>query len=218
MTVEITRGPTVLLGDGLYFDLLAPSAVGMTVEDYAWGLASKNRFLGQTRLARHLSLAGQVDDLPPQRCLYNVAQHCCLMADKMLSDGCSAEQCFEGLMHESDEIVWHDFVSPSKRLLPQEVKDLIRRAGDAIDSWFGVNSNHKDLVKAYDMRMLVTEKRDLQPHAGSVEWEHVEGVEPFSFSVYPWSPEYAAERFIALFHQLQSAREVEASARQIRHG
>lgn len=213
---DTPANPTVLLGDGLYFDFVAPSAVGMTIEDYAWGLAGKNRFLGQTRLAPHMTLLSP--GVGQDRCLYNVAQHCVLLAEQMLRDGCTAEQCFEGLMHESDEIVWTDFPSPAKRLLPPEVKDLIKRAGDAIDSWFGVNASHKDLVKLYDMRMLVTEKRDLQPHAGTVEWEHAKDIEPFSFHVYPWPPEYSVERFIALFHHLNDLREIQAFTREHQHG
>lgn len=182
-------GPTILLGDGSYFDFVDCDASAMTLEDYAWGLATKFRFAGQTRYAL-------ADGRLGPRCAYSVAQHCVRMAAQMISDG-HGLAAFEGLMHESDEVVWPDFPSPAKSLLPPEIKALLRRAGDAIDRKFGVTSEHKALVKQYDLRMLATERRDLMPQGAGDAWPILAGYEPFSFRIADcWSPEYAAAMFM----------------------
>lgn len=177
-------GPTILMGDGMYFDFVDCDASGMTIEDYAWGLASNNRFRGQTRLPTR------------NRCLYNVAQHCVLLAWNMEADGHSHQAIYEGLMHESDEVAWPDIAGPAKTLLPDEVKALIRRAGARIDQQFGVTSEFKDLVKQYDIRMLATEKRDLMPHSGADRWAWTEGYEPFGCTILPWTAEASADQFV----------------------
>lgn len=182
-------GPTILMGDGLYFDFEAPDATGMTIEDYAWGLAASNRFRGQTR--------------NNGRALYNVAQHCVLLAIAMYEAGHTKEAVYQGLMHESDEVVWGDIPGPAKELLPPEVRELIKRAGDAIDRQFKVGHDHKDLVKHFDLRMLATEKRDLMAHAAAEEWQHTGGAEPFPFMIDPWEPEIAVARFVNAYFWLR---------------
>ncbi|MFX8389523.1 hypothetical protein ABTL55_19885, partial [Acinetobacter baumannii] len=74
-----------------------------------------------------------------------------------------------------------------------ETRALIKRSGDAIDLWFGVETNFKNLVKQYDIRMLATEKRDLMPHATD-KWGMTSGYEPFCFEITPWDAEYSVER------------------------
>lgn len=192
--IQRVKGPTILMGDGLYFDFEVPDATGMTIWDYAWGLATAIRFRGQTRDWQH------------KRCAYNVAQHCVLMAREMHFAGCTPEQVYEGLMHESDEVAWGDIPGPAKLLLPPEAKALIKRAGDAIDLRFGVTHNHKDLVKQYDIRMLATEKRELMPNAAKDEWSFTEGYEPFSFTIEPWNIERSAEEFVNTYYRMRSAR------------
>ena len=185
-------GPTILMGDGAYFDFECPDASGMTIEDYAWGLASNARFRGQTRLPSG------------KRCLFNVAQHCVVLAWQMEADGHSPAAVYEGLMHESDEVPWGDFPGPAKVLLGADTKALIKRAGDAIDRHFGVTGQFKDLVKQYDIRMLATEKRDLMPHSGAHSWSWTRGYEPFEFQLFPWTAEAAAEEFVSAYHHYRS--------------
>lgn len=180
------------MGDGIYFDFEAPDATGMTVEDYAWGLASNARFRGQTRVRNG-------DGSPGARCLYNVCQHVVLLADQMWRDGHMLEAVYQGLMHESDEVPWPDFPGPAKPLMHPETRALIKRSGDAIDHWFGVGTEFKDLVKRYDIRMLATEKRDLMPHVGTDRWAWTHGYEPFQFRIEPWDAEYSVERFLSLY-------------------
>lgn len=194
-------GPTILMGDGLYFDFEDMDATGMTVEDYAWGLASANRFRGQTR-ERIPDVFGVVGP----RVLYNVCQHVVMLARQMRADWHSVEAVYQGLMHESDEVPWGDIPGPAKALMPAEMKALIKRSGDAIDRRFRVGTEHKNLVKQYDLRMLATEKRDLMPHAGADEWSHTEGYGPFNFRITCWAPDVAVQEFRKLFHELECAR------------
>lgn len=187
-------GPTMQLGDGSYFDFAAPEATDMTIEDYAWGLASANRFRGQTRQRN-------ADGTWPRR-LYNVCQHVVLLTEQLLLDGYGPEIAFEGLMHESDEVPWGDFVGPAKALIPTDFRKEIKRSGDAIDAHFGVTHANKDLIKMYDIRMLATEKRDLMPLSHSHDWGSLLGYEPFDFEISCWDADKSTGLFLALFHSL----------------
>ena len=192
-------GPTILLGDGSYFDYVSCDASEMTLGDYIWGLATKARFSGQTRYRADV---GDECSLGP-RCMYVVAQHCVLMAQQMLDDGHSPEAAFEGLMHESDEVVWPDFPSPAKSLLPPEVRQMVKQAGAAIDQRFQVTRNHTALVKQYDLRMLATERRELMPQGGDDRWPVLDGYEPFPWRIACWTPEQAERRFSFLYIALR---------------
>lgn len=156
------------------------------------------RFSGQTREA-----VGP-NRVPGRRMLYFVAQHCVLLARQMARCGHSATAVYQGLMHESDEVVWGDFPSPAKSLLPAELRALIKCSGHAIDARFEVGHGHHALVKRYDLRMLATEKRDLMPYANCDAWRAISGIEPFDFVIDPWPADEAARRFIEFYHQVRS--------------
>lgn len=192
-------GPTMLMGDGSYFDFIDCDAAQMTLEDYAWGLATKARFNGQTRYP----CDDWRDGGNGSRCMYVVAQHCVLMAEQMLRDGHPPVVAFEGLMHESDEVVWPDFPSPAKSLLPLYLKDLIEQAGDRIGQQFGATFQWKAVIKQYDLRMLVTEKRHLMPQGSADRWPILEGYAPFDFRIACWAPDFAAARFVEVYHKLR---------------
>lgn len=187
-------GHGVPLGDGSYFDYLAPDVSGMTIHDYAWALAGNARFRGQTR-------NGSGDG---ERCLYSVCQHCVLLARHMLDDGHGAQAAFEGLMHESDEIAWPDFPTPVKPLMPPELHLLIATSRDAINAHFAVPRDHKRLVKEYDLRMLATEKRDLMPLTRADQWMLLADVQPFEDEIFPWPPIMAVQNFIHYFELLRA--------------
>jgi len=192
-------GPTILMGDGSYFDFEAPETTTMSIEDYAWGLASNNRFRGQTRYLTEEGVG--------PRCLYNVCQHVVLLAEQMLRDDQAPDAVYEGLMHESDEVPWPDIAGPAKQMLPQEARDIINRSGEGIDRHFGVTHRHKPLIKQYDLRMLATEKRELMPHSGSDRWAWIRGYEPFDFRISCWAPEKAVGEFLHLYHSIRAELE-----------
>jgi hypothetical protein len=63
---------------------------------------------------------------------------------------------------------------------------------------FGLPLGEPQEVKAADMRLLVTEQRDLMVNAGP-EWYDVE---PLSEVIIPWSAEKAKEEFLKKFNAL----------------
>jgi hypothetical protein len=190
-------GPTILMGDGSYYDYEDPDSSQMTIEDYAWGLAGKTRFSSQTR-ARLLG---------GRRCLYSVAQHCVLMARHLIADGHGFKHAYAGLMHEGGEVVWGDLPGPAKILVP-EFKAREKRAERASFARWGVEMTDPALIKRYDLRMLATEKRDLMPQGAADEWANAEDAvgqvinEPFILPITPWPLEESASIFITEWEQL----------------
>ena len=188
-------GPTILMGDGSYFDYDAPELTTMTIRDYAWGLCTP-RFRCQTRLRSNW-----------QRCLYYVVQHVVLMTEYMAADGHSREDCFAGLMHESDEVVFGDPPGPiGRRHLNLRNDRKLWAAG--IDAHFGVTCPHPDLIKRYDLRMLATEKRDLMPQGSNDVWPVEQDFSPFDAEIIPWSPEIGVARFLNLYRKFMPANPV----------
>ena len=190
-------GPTILMGDGAYFDYEAPEASPITIEDVAFGLAYTARFRGQTRALR---AAGK-------RCFYSVAEHCVRMTQAMLAEGCGERLALAGLMHELGEVPLGDLPSPAKMMLPA-FKALENRLEAALWEQFGLPSLTDDdvtVIKAFDLRMLATEKRDLM--TGSIpgdHWEMLGGFEPIATMwITPYRhPDLAAEAFLRLWNHL----------------
>jgi hypothetical protein len=196
--VSRITGPTILMGDGSYFDYLDPASSRLTIEDYAYALAYTCRFRGQTRSR----LQGG------RRVFYSVAEHCERLARHLIEDGHGRLHAYAGLMHESGEVVWGDMPGPAKPLVPG-FKDLERGAERAIGARFGVQMTDPVLIKRYDLCMLATEKRDLMPQSGAARWGNAEDCgdltpfEPFPAEIIPYGhPDEAAERFLALYHEL----------------
>jgi hypothetical protein len=184
-------GPTILMGDGSYFDFEDPASSQMTIDDYAWALAGTNRFRGQTRERGYFH----------RRCLYNVAQHCIVLAQHMLDDGHDRADALAGLMHEAGEVPWGDTPGPAKPLVP-DLKAREKRDDAIIRGLFGAQMRDPDLIKQYDLRMLATEKRDLMPHGAGEGWEWIRGFEPFPETIRPWRPEWAAAEFVRMYRHL----------------
>jgi uncharacterized protein len=190
--IRTVVGPTILMGDGSYFDYLNPHATTLSIEDYAWGLTSSERFSGQTRCRVQSN----------RRCLYYVSQHVVLLAEQMERDGHTKADCFAGLMHESDEVVFPDIASPAKTFLGS-AKPFIKSWGDAINLHLNVPVASHELIKTYDLRMLATEKRDLMPQGSMDDWQVLRNFPPFDFTIIPWpSPEHCVSRFLSTYERL----------------
>lgn len=190
-------GPTILMGDGAYFDYEAPETSAITIEDVAFGLAFTARFRGQTRALRATG----------NRVFYSVAEHCVRMAQEMIAEGYGERLALAGLMHELGEVPLGDMPSPAKMMLP-DFKALEKRLEAALWEQFDLPSLTEDdvrIVKAFDLRMLATEKRDLM--TGSIpgdRWEMLEGFQPFAaMTITPYfHPHLAAEAFLRLWGYL----------------
>ena len=193
---RVITGPTIMLGDGSYFDYLAPEATTMTLEDYAWGLC-KPRFSSQSR---HPDTG--------ERCLYFVVQHCCEGAVQLIQDGYSADVALAFLMHESDEMPTFDAPGPMKPLLGPDFKPFCKRIARGIDGYFRVPAADPDLLKRYDLRMLATEKRDLMPSAAGHDWSGQPGLDalndfgPFERKIVLLDASIAVAWFMGLYRTL----------------
>lgn len=195
--VRVASGPTILMGDGAYFDFDAPEQCAITIEDVAHGLAYTARFRGQTR-----RMTGD-----GRRVFYSVAEHCVRMAQQMEDHGFSRQARVFALMHELGEVPLGDLPSPAKWKLP-EFKALEKRCEAAIWANFGLppmSPGAAKLIKSYDLRMLATEKRDLMTGAiPGDQWEMLDGCVPFDdMTVKPYShPDVAADAFLLEWRRL----------------
>lgn len=151
---------------------------------------------------------------------YSVAQHCCLIADIILDDGLDAETAALGLLHDGHEYVWGDWTRPAQEGLAEIEAELYgdsrveaviaeakARTDRAIFKACGLpvpTSHRVRMVKAYDLRMLATER--LQLMAPSVRrWGAlVENAEPLRMrgGIRPWPIARAADEYRDRLRQL----------------
>ncbi len=131
------------------FDLAAPCAADVYIEDIVWGLGSLPRYVGQ---GRHF---------------YSVAEHSVLIAEYLARAGHSDQIVLGGLLHDSSEAYCGDPSAPLRRALPPEARDAMKalehRVERAICEKLGVPFDllHHAAVKDADTRILLDEKRTL---------------------------------------------------------
>lgn len=186
-TIRRATGPTILLGDGSYFDYADPESSEITIDDYAFGLAYEGRFAGQCYSRKLRS-----------RVYYSVAEHCTRFSYLV-----AAEHQYAALMHESGEPVCGDMVGPLKTLAP-DYKLVEKRCEAAIQKRFGVRITDPELIKLGDIRMWETERQQLT-RSDRDAWTSKVLVEPFNIEIIPWSPDRAAVNFIKRFYELAPA-------------
>ena len=167
--------PDILLQSGNFFNFLSPDDSIITIEDIAQGLANESRFNGQTRE------------------FYSVAQHSVLVSLIV-----PPEHALAGLLHDCSESVMKDIPKPLKRLLPdyQALEQTVERA---ILAKFGISLPLHPSIKAADLVMLATEKRDLMPANDHPEWP---SVEPITNIIEPLSPSDAKWVFLRRYRVL----------------
>ncbi|MGO7089419.1 hypothetical protein AB9E14_23375 [Rhizobium leguminosarum] len=180
-------GPTILLGSGTYFDFEDPESSEITIEDIAYGLAFEGRCAGQC-FSRILH----------RRVFYSVAQHCFLMSLIV-----PPELRLQALMHEVGEAVCGDMTAPLKSLNPS-FKAIEKRCEAAILNRFCITITDPVALKQADVRMLATERRDLLLWRGE-KWS-LNDIDPYDFEIIPWTPEQAAEAFLARYAELTNAQ------------
>ncbi|MFO1150980.1 MAG: metal-dependent phosphohydrolase [Alsobacter sp.] len=163
-------GPKILLYSGTYFDFLDPERSDLTIEDIAHGLSNICRFAGQCHR------------------FYSVAQHCVHMADLA-----EPPNGYAALMHDALESVVGDVSRPLKDLLP-DYRAIEARCEAAIFRRFAVPSPLPPEVKMLDMRMLITEQRQLMRNRD--DWDCTRGLEPLPLDIPVWDPEQAESEFM----------------------
>lgn len=146
------------------FDYLEPDPSQICLEDIAKHLSQINRFGGATRVP------------------YSVAQHCVLCADQA-----PLEAKFWALLHDAAEAYLVDVPAPVKHLL-HDYGPLEEIALRAICTAFEYDPTDevRKIVHEIDLRMLMTEKRDLKGPEPR-PWEiSLEDYPPYEKKVVPW--------------------------------
>lgn len=175
-TVRFIKGPTILLSTGAYFDYGDPENSAFTIEDIANGLAMTCRFGGQCR--RH----------------YSVAQHSWHMSYVV-----PPQDALAALMHDAAEAFVGDLPKPLKVLLP-EYKSIEIRIENAIFDRFRIARPLPASIKEADVRMLVTEQREVMHNRD--DWDYTRGREPYQFALPIWAPHEARAQFLGRFRDL----------------
>lgn len=177
---------------GVRFDPVRPTPDMVRIEDVAHALSNMCRFTGHVRkfysvaehsvrVARVVAEAREVTELvgPERRRLTRAA-----------------------LLHDASEAYLVDVPRPIKPLLGG-YKELEHHVQDTIGLRFGLSmTDFEDpIVKAADLVLLATEKRDLlgpPPDA----WGHL--LEPLPNVILPWEPYFAEQHFLSLYKELFS--------------
>lgn len=169
---------------GRQFWPLAPRVVDVDIEDIAHALSLQCRFTGHVRE------------------FYSVAQHCCLVAERV-----PKEDRLWALLHDAPEAYLIDLARPVK--LAPELKgyrDAEDRLMAIIAERFGLIGECPTSVKDADMRMLMTEAHALMKM-------HPQWLVDAPWTAYddggitPWSPRKAREIFLYQFDKHAPARD-----------
>jgi len=184
--------PWIQTRDGHIVDLLEPDLSDLTIEEVAHALARLNRFTGHTKVA------------------YSVAQHCVHASEQVdwaRATGPERLVRLAALLHDAHESVIGDISSPVKLAIRQlgggnALKRLDERMESAFWSRFGGGfvacANE---VKQVDLRLLVTERRDLLGDFEAQPWEV--DYEPFEDRISAWSIDIAEWKFLARYAELK---------------
>lgn len=182
MSTHPPMKPYILTATGKQFWFDDPKPEQICIEDIAFALANICRYTGHCRY------------------FYSIAQHS-YMASFIVPE----RFALEALLHDAAEAYICDINAPLKQLLP-DYKVIEERVERVIAEKFGISYPLSPTVKAADMRMLHTEKRDLMPHDPE-PWPSVQGHAPLSAPITPFGPEYAREAFMARYITLTSKQE-----------
>lgn len=183
--IKTRVGPTIITGSGGVFDYLDPDNSDLTIEDFAWGLASTGRFAGQC-----------VSQVTGKRVVYTVCEHSVRMSF-VVPPGHE----YDALMHEGGESTCGDMVGPLKSICP-DYKKVEKACGESALRRFKAPMRDPDLIKRYDIIMWATERRDLLPADPFGKRIDVPLLEE---RIVPWTADEAVERFMTRFRELAPA-------------
>lgn len=162
------------------FNLLAPRACDVSIEDIAHHLAAEPRFNGATRKP------------------YVVGQHSVLVAELV-----PPEDALAALLHDGPEAYCKDAHRPLKKLIERVYSPIEFRVWCAIATQFELALDLPESVKHADQVLLATEIRDLI-HPCDLRDEALAMLPmPLPREIEVWSAFEAEQAFLARFRELQ---------------
>lgn len=180
------------------FDLANPKAEDVRIEDISYALSNLCRFTGHCNR------------------FYSVAQHSIHVAELVAET--HPEWALAALLHDAEEAYIGDLSSPLKALIRElegreiltgislPINIAIRQRFD-LTEYVGMHA----AIKAADLKMLATERRDLMPESSAelaASWYAATGTagfEPCDWAI-PFYGEYVREAFLARFEQYGGKR------------
>jgi len=180
------RGDWLYTFSGRRVYLIDPRPGEIDLLDIAHALSQQCRFTGHTKQ------------------FYSVAEHCCRTHDAVAADRTTTEDigvlCSWALLHDAAEAYIGDMNRPLKRGCGdvgdrfQEVEEHLL---EVIAEKFMIPLPIPHAVELYDLRMLVTEARQVYdppaPWALEGFWSHIE---PLPTTLAFWAPREAEEQFM----------------------
>jgi 5'-deoxynucleotidase YfbR-like HD superfamily hydrolase len=178
-------GPLILTVGGRTLDVHHPLESAFDIEDIAHGLSNAARYNGHTRQ------------------FYSVAQHSVLVSHVV-----PPPFAFAGLLHDAAEAYLSDVAKPLKLLLP-DYNEAEERVETVLLRRFGLPARLPPHIKEADVRLLVTEQRDLMP-PGTDRWALEQGIRPLEHRIEPLPPEQARRQFLDRFRELAASVDLDA--------
>ncbi len=158
------------------------------VDDICWALSLQCRF------------SGHVEDH------YSVGQHSVICSDMV--DG-NDQTRFDALMHDASEAYLQDVARPLKEdvYFGQAYRGAEARVQRTISQVLGLTWPIPVAVKETDMRMCVTERRDLMPFHVPGSWDpDWEALAPYDIVIKAWTPRRTRREFMLRFDRLRRDR------------
>lgn len=176
-----TEDVWTLTYSGLNVSLLNPTPRMISIHDIAWSLSGMPRFNGHTVHGTR----------------YTVGQHSCLAHDMVAETTDCWKHRLWALLHDASEAYLPDMHSVLKQVMTG-FRGIEARFEAAIASRFGLDIPRPEIIKIIDRKLLATEKRDLM-RPDDAPWFAIQGVEPYTFEIAPWSARKTHDEFLGRF-------------------
>ena len=177
------KGDWAQIYSGGRFWPLDPKSEEVDINDIAHSLAFQCRFNGHCNS------------------FYSIAQHSVFVSKIVPS-----AQALAALLHDGGEAYTGDIVSPLKKCLPPEFKEIEKAIEKVIFEHFKIeNVNHVEIKKA-DKIALFTEMRDLM-NKPPAKWDDQDLFEPHPDKIVPLGPEEAEKEFLGRYKELTENKE-----------
>jgi 5'-deoxynucleotidase YfbR-like HD superfamily hydrolase len=172
-------GSAIRTYTGVLFDFENPERSPISIQDIAHSLSLLCRFAGHCKE------------------FYSVAEH-----SYRVSYVCPEEHAFWGLMHDAGESYCVDVPRPLKYLPGMEpYRAHEKRVMAAICKWYDMDPVEPPSVKEADVKLLVTEQRDLLKNSIPDF-----NIKPLICTIQPATSKQAEHMFLRRFNQLTKER------------